>query len=119
LTERYYRERGKADRARADDDGVGLPIFNFGTRTTRRDYRVTRSSKFRRQDFRLNGPNNVLRDLISKIKDVCERTIKPFRPDTPTRFGLNQLATDAHSVVRFTDAAFEHISERQAHARPA
>src|SRR5258705_1021135 len=55
-------------------------------------------------------PDNALSYLVLQIEDVADPTIKPVGPKMGPRGGIDELSRDAHSVCRFANAAFQHVT---------
>jgi hypothetical protein len=55
-------------------------------------------------------PDNALSHLVLQTEDVAEPAIKPVRPKMCPGGGIDKLSRDAHSVCRFANAPFQHVT---------
>src|SRR5262249_32158875 len=64
-------------------------------------------------EFRCNRTDHARRHSVLKLEDVFEDAVKMVSPKGAARCRVDELAANAQTVRRFSDAAFEHIPHTQ------
>src|SRR5215831_4775022 len=72
-----------------------------------------RSGNFGRKQLRFDRTDNATRHPVLEIENIGKLAINAIGPNVRTRFGIDELAANAHAIARFSNAAFEYVAHSQ------
>src|SRR6202035_783041 len=61
----------------------------------------------------LEGSDDLLCEFVLHGKDIRKIAIKALGPDVRAARGIDELTSNAHSVARLADAAFQHVAHAE------